>query len=495
MPNSFFGLNIGKTGLIAASVALNTTSHNASNANTDGYSRQVITQTAQTPISMNMSYGMVGTGTVVTEITQVRSEYYDNKYWDNSCKVGYYETINYEMLKIEDYFNEMDSEGFTTEFNNFFKALSSLNDNVTGTAERSNMIGYATNLIEYFETIKSELLDQQEDINAEVSDTVDKINTLAADIAALNQQINTVELTGESANDLRDKRALLIDELSSIVDISVSEQTYENSKTSFRVYIGTDVLVDDYTTYELQLTSRTDKTNDTDATGLYDITWSYGDAFDPVGDNINGSLKALLEVRDGNNQSGSDNTNYKGIPYYIEQINEFLETFTTEFNSLLDQGYNLNNETTADMAATYGETDFFLVDSNGSYYVNEIYTNDPDLLCLSDSEIQDGVENAGIVQKLIDLKDAKMFDSGTPQDKVSKIIVEIAIDTARSTTMSAHYTNLEKTITNNRLSVMGVDSDEEAMNLVKYQEAYDLAAKVIQVMSEIYDTLINGLGV
>ena len=154
MANTFFGLSIGQSGIYAANIALNTTAHNMSNEQTEGYSRQQVRQTATRALSVSQKYGMVGTGVTVTDIEQVRDSYYDYKYWNNNAKVGEYTTLEYHSLKIEDYFNEMITEGFTTEYTNFFNSLYTLKDDSTSLAARNSVIGYAENIMEYFENIR-----------------------------------------------------------------------------------------------------------------------------------------------------------------------------------------------------------------------------------------------------------------------------------------------------------------------------------------------------
>ena len=100
-----------------------------------------------------------------------------------------------------------------------------------------------------------------------------------------------------------------------------------------------------------------------------------------------------------------------------------------------------------------------------------------------------------LIDEMIDIKDSKAFDGGNPEGFFQALITEIAIDTKEARTLEINYNNIVQTIENQRISVMGVDKDEEAMNLVKYQEAYDLSAKIIQVMSEMYNKLINETGV
>ncbi|MBR6396714.1 MAG: flagellar hook-associated protein FlgK, partial [Lachnospiraceae bacterium] len=116
MPSTFFGLDIGYTGLSIYQNALNTTAHNITNAETEGYSRQYLGRKAGKAISISSSYGMVGTGVIGTGVDQKRDTYYDVKYRDANTLYGEYSGKSYYMNEIEDYFNEEDGEGFSTNF-------------------------------------------------------------------------------------------------------------------------------------------------------------------------------------------------------------------------------------------------------------------------------------------------------------------------------------------------------------------------------------------
>ena len=113
MASTFFGLNIGASGLYAYQIGINTTAHNVSNAETDGYTRQIVNKQASKAISVGSGYGMVGTGVNVTSISQVRNKYLDEKYSFNSTLSGEYSTKSYYMTEMESYFNEVSVEGFT----------------------------------------------------------------------------------------------------------------------------------------------------------------------------------------------------------------------------------------------------------------------------------------------------------------------------------------------------------------------------------------------
>lgn len=493
MANTFFGLNIGVSGLYAANAGTNVTANNISNENTQGYSRQVIKQSATAPIRVYQRYGMIGSGVEVTAIEQMRDKYYDVKYWNNNSKYGEHSTRYNYMVQIEDYFAETDETGFSKEYSNIFNSLEDLKGTPEGFTERKTFLNYCESFLEYLQQIKTNLTKSQEDLNAEVNSNVDHINSLASEIASLNKEINVVELTGANANELRDKRALLLDELSSICEISTKEVLFDNGKSEFTVNIGDKTLVSNYEYFTLEVVSREERADKHDAVGLYDIQWSYGEKFDPVGSNINGTLKGLLMVRDGNNyvpEDGNDISvpiNYKGIPYYIDEINQFLETFTGAFNEAHSKGMNLNGDSTADIP-------IFLKNSDDVYTVNQDLFANPELLATT-VYVHDGAAQYDLVDEMIAIRDSKKFDGGSPEEFFQALTTEIAIDTKSANTLEENYENILKTVSNQRMSIMGVDKDEEAMNLVKYQEAYDLSAKIIQIMAEMYDKLINETGV
>jgi flagellar hook-associated protein 1 FlgK len=618
MSSTFFGMNIGKTGLYAYQSALDTTAHNITNAETDGYSRQIMSQKAAKAQSVSSTYGMQGTGVAVSGVTQERDSYYDIKYWKNNTIYGEYSTKSYYMTEIENYFNDVSVDGFTTTYNSLNDSLQELQKNPSSLTVRTQVINYAKSLTEYFNSVSEDLNSIQEECNFEIRNQVDQINSTTNQIAALTQQINTLEVNGGTANDLRDQRALLIDELSKIGNISVTEKAVGTSGglTSYVVKMNGGTLVDGNKSYKLSVVPRSEKVNQNDIDGLYDIKWENDQDFDTYSSNLGGSLQALFEVRDGNNQYNLQGTvsassgdtyvtmtdtninaveklnipeagtitvgnreyaytgfevttdastgnfiytfelkspvtadadeatagigqsiDYKGVPYYMAKMNELARTFAKAFNTVERKGVDLNGQEGTDFfTATskingreytfgplessedyeYYDPDTFnsqtggyyeeIADNEplyGSYYfmtasnftVNSDLLEDPNRMTTATEEV-DGQESNDIVDELIALKDnKKMFDTGAADGFFQTLVAEIGIDADKANTFSDSQSNIINTIKNQRLSISGVDVDEEAMNLVRYQNAYNLSAKVITVMNEIYDKLINDMGV
>ena len=314
MPSQFFGLNIAYTGLLASNAALNTTSNNIANVQTEGYSRQQVKQQAANPLRVFQTYGCAGAGVETIAIERVRDEFYDGRYWDNNAKVGEYGQKQYYMTQIENYFDDNGKNaGFKTVFDQLMTTgLQELMKNPNDATAKSQFVGYAGALTEYFNGVAANLQKLQKDVNQEIKLKIDEINSLAGEIANLNKQINTIELTGVKANELRDRRTLLLDQLSEVVDVETKEipitdpnqPDRETGANRFIVRIaGGQTLVDDSEYNGLECVARTsyEKVNQTDIDGLYNVYWEDGQKFNLYNGAMGGALRGLIEMRDGNN--------------------------------------------------------------------------------------------------------------------------------------------------------------------------------------------------
>lgn len=621
MPSTFFGLTIASSGMNAYQVALNTTANNISNVQTKGYTRQQSNRVASDALRVYAKYGSTGTGVTTTSIKQIRNEYYDQKYWYNQSSVGLYETrLNYLQQIENQYLDDDTAKGFSTILNKMFNSLDTLKNNASDVNVRQQFIGDAQNLATYFNSVASGLSEIQGSTNDEIKSTVMNINAIAEKIALLNKQINIIEVQGGYANELRDQRALLVDELSAIVPTEVSEVPVKDSNDPERVTgsnyytvkIGGQLLVNTYDYNTLECVARENKVNQSDIDGLYDIKWAKtGNVFNGGGNNMSGSLKALFDIRDGNNgenfngaakvlssteirvtdpsitsveamtmpeegvlkingreysyssftvefvkdANGNDteeiasftfkldqalsvaeqgrvdgrtaaigtSIDSMGVPYYMAQMNQFLRCFATAFNDILLAGEDLNGNKTNyysfftgkepiggkeyafdrdGLDVTAAENAGFQVDS---YYkltasnicVSGICMKDPSLFATTaDITGEGGVDAYDLITELAKLKsDTVLYRGGTADGFLKCMISDISIDTQESKIFSQNYANIATTIENQRLSISGVDEDEEALDLIKFQNAYNLSSKMISTMAEIYDQLILQTGV
>lgn len=321
MPSQFFGLNIAYTGLLANNAAMNTTANNIANVQTEGYSRQKTTQQAANALRVFQTYGCAGAGVETLAIERVRDEFYDGRYWDNNARVGEYGQKEYYMQQIENYFDDNGKNaGFKTVFDQFMiTGMQELLKNPDDPTTKTQFMGYAAALTEYFNGVAGNLEKLQKDVNQEIKLKVDEINSLAGEIANLNKQINTIELSGTKANELRDRRTLLLDQLSEIVDVDVQEIPIKDTNNPDRVtganrciirIAGGQTLVDgsEYNGLECVARQKHEKINQTDIDGLYDVYWEDGQKFSLYNAAMGGALKGLVEMRDGNNGEGFTGT-------------------------------------------------------------------------------------------------------------------------------------------------------------------------------------------
>lgn len=603
MASTFFGLSIASSGLRAYQASANTVSNNISNVDTKGYSKQVTNMRANHALRGYTEYGTLSTGVSADSVTQVRSEYYDNKYWQYSGYKGEYTEKVKFMSQVESYFQDDDSlKGFSSIYAEFFNDIDSLRGNPASTSVRNQMISSAKKFCSYFHTVSSGLQKIQEDVNEQIKSTVDEVNSIAQKIALLNDQINDVEINGGYANDMRDQRALLVDELSTMVAVDVKETKVVNSKypdmytgaTSYTVKINGLELVSDGQYRQLECEARKYKDNQNDAEGLYDIKWADNHSDFPTTSALaTGTLKAMMQLRDGNNHanfSGTvtkaegrqlvvSNTNvkselamnlppqgvitvgnreytyssfsmqqtasgettfsftitsdtsglssmigrdasvgesidYKGICYYQSQMNEFLRAFTKAFNDIQHKGVDLNKNPMGSffVAESVQGTELGFADagsdrilSTSDSYYRLTASNlkvadackDPSIFATAYlDDFNNGQDNQSLVEEMQKLqKDVVMYRGSGGDQFLATLISDVTVDSEESELLSNNYTTIVSTVEKQRTSISGVDEDEEALDLVKFQNAYNLCSKVVQIMSEMYDRLITSTGV
>ncbi|MBE5949402.1 MAG: flagellar hook-associated protein FlgK [Lachnospiraceae bacterium] len=519
MPSTFWGLNIATSGLNASQIAVNTTTHNIANSQTNGFSRQSTNAAAAEALRTYQSFGMQGSGVTVSDITRTRDSYYDNKYWNNNAEEGHYDVKHYYMDQIELQFNEFGTSttGFTTMYGNFFNALDELSNYPSEINYRNVVLQYGEALAEYFTNISTNLKTIQNECNNEIKNIAARINTYANGIASLNEQINTLEMNGGSANDLKDKRDVLVDELSKLVSITVIDELSDTGSSSYKVKINGQILVEGHNYNELTTVPRTEvtKRNDEDMQGLYDLQWESGVTFDLYYAGLTGEIKGYVDIRDGNDGqvtlTGEIGVAYKGIPDYLEEINDWVRIFAYELNELHVTGetlegdkaepfYILKDMTLEEQQKAADKEGISLneyIKNNmtaDNWRVNPAIATNPYKLATT-VDVSQGPDNQDLILKLAGLRDERIYVSGNAEDCFQRIVSAIAINTSAAKNMEDSFTNIGKAIVNQRLSISGVDEDEEAMDLVKYQNAYELAAKALTVMEEILDKLINGTAV
>lgn len=213
MRTTFGSLNIANSGLFASRRALDVTSHNIANTNTEGYSRQVLMQKASMPLWGDPK-GIIGTGVDTYNILRIRNEYLDKKYWNQNKALGEWNIKQENLEAMESIFNEPSDTGIRQVIDEYFIALDELSKKSGDTTRRVAVVERAKTLTLSINRNGHEIIGAIRDTNSAVKSKVDEINSLAGQIAVLNRQIFNMELGDSQANDLRDQRTVLLDKLS-----------------------------------------------------------------------------------------------------------------------------------------------------------------------------------------------------------------------------------------------------------------------------------------
>ena len=317
MPSTFGSMEISKTGMLTYNAAIQTTAHNIANIETKGYSRQ--TANYEALVANKSSATVQGFGVGVVDVTRERNEYYDNKYIRTQSSYNKYDTDMYYLNSLQDLIcgsvTSDDKSRIMDAFDDFYSSLSNLVGNPNNLTIRTEGITRAQTLAEYIQNMGTNMQQLQDEANTEIKSCVDQINAIADKITSLNRQINVIEQYGVKANDLRDQRSLLIDELAQYAKVETLEKegTIEKKSgrqsdelvvdTQFYVYLNGNTLVDGYRANHILYTQKETYSNICDNKGLYDLSWADGTDFVDHARSLGGKLQALFEMRDGNNST------------------------------------------------------------------------------------------------------------------------------------------------------------------------------------------------
>lgn len=509
MRTSFAGLEIALSGLYTSQKALNIANNNIANASTEGYSRQVGQIVTNTPYTAFDGSGMVGTGSDLINIDRVRDSYLDYRYWNENSTSGEWNVKNTGLNDIQTLFNEPSDSGFTTVMNDFYSALEDLSKDPSSLSARASLKENTVTLTKYFNDMSTHLQNLQSDYNFDVKSKVDEINSDAKQIRDLNELIYKYELGGTKANDLRDKRQLLVDKLSQIVDVNVSEKQVGTLGTGipdlrFSISIGGHTLVNHIDVSKIQYVQRSvaQRKNPSDVDGLYDLQWEDSN---PVSLGT-GELKSYIDIRDGNGDATTGSKNlYKGVPFYMASLNNFVRTFTKSLNEGVSggkgftSGYGLDGSTgtklfTANGSDSASFTDYTTITAqNMSVSADILASGGIQKIPASDTFGTSG--NSQIIQLALDQRhDTSMFAEGAPEDYMKSLVATLGVDGQEAKKMDNIQASVVKHINNSRQSVSGVSIDEEMANVVKYQQIYSASAKMISIMDQLYELTVTKLG-
>ena len=567
-------LYIGSSGLQTSQNALNTTAHNLSNVDTTGYTRQQVQQSNRAYVTLStdpksIANKQTGLGVTYSRVKQVRDYFLDKTYRKESGRSMFYEVSTKVMEEVESQLGELNGEAFQTTMTDFWTAVQELSKDPSSSVTQGLIVQRASEFVQRASAVYDGLSSYQDNLNTQIRQNVDKINKYGNQLLTLNDQIRAIESGGiEHANDLRDARNQILDELAELTNMSFSEDRYGSVSVQIE---GVD-FVKDGTCYEIAM--KTDEatgfvtpfwpmnasyiTRD-DGTRVYNIDGA--EVFDlsieissDLGTDI-GGLKAMLLAR------GDHRANYTDLAEgkYDSVSQSVVMNIQGEFDQMIHNVVTKINDILADAAGVQegqltinGQTETYrycTVDQDGYMRMEDgspiqlftkvttdgyekVTTDDGKEYWVMKKEKADSPESLYTIGNLqvnptlmqepskLGFRLADGSEDKATADALKAAFTEEAYtlnpNVQKKTTFVDYYTDLVSQVANSgyvfrsiyenqvntveatqsaREQVVGVSTDEELSNMIKFQNAYNASSRYINVISEMLEHIISTLGV
>lgn len=482
MAGLFSILNTSSSGMTTQQAAINVTSHNISNASTEGYSRQsaVIKTTRPETTTGTGIAGQIGTGSQVTEIQRVRNAFLDYQIRNETSTQSQYKERDTTLGEVETIINGTSDTGISTLMSEFYSSWQTLSTNADGSVARTSVKEKSAALADELNNTYSKLQDLKTNTQSQIKDTVFQVNNTLDQIDKLNQQIMEVKISGQEPNDLEDSRDLLLDKLSADFNITVDKKNLD----------GIDLKSTDNPSFNL--VSAVDSTNDKRLAYVGNkLVWTNKDGTNPTGVSpTSGSLAGDVSVQND-------------IDDYTNQLNNLAEALAVSVNTIHEGG-----TLTGTGAGTVDATPFF-VNKNTSaesgitaqnISVNSVIMNDVSKINAKGDNSDgssDGTRALAIAQSQNVLLDCTT-SPGTPSSTGSTIenyfkdtVDRLAVQVQQAGRIVTNQASLLSSLTTSKESESGVSLDEEMVNLIKYQHGYQANAKVISTVNDLLDVVIK----
>ena len=464
------GIATGRRALQAQQAALNTTGHNIANANTPGYSRrQVRLENAVSAVQ-----GDIGVGADMAGLTRQRSHFIDAQMRVQQQVLGRWEVLERALGSIEAVFNEpagagsseagtifnqpsgLGLSGSLSRFWNAWQDLANVPESgAARAAVRQEADFLATTLHQYHDQLRI----TRAEMDADVVDEVAAINALLDQLAAINGEVPQSSFAGGDASDLKDRRDLIIDQLSRKADIAVN--TSDNGQIS--VLMAGHNLLQGENVVHLQIRQTADN-----GTSVSRIHYADDGAVAPISE---GRLRGLIQARD------------EVVPKLLTDLDEMAVGLVTEINALHRTGFGLDGGT---------GVNFFDPEKT---HASNITINDAILTSLNNiaASADGNAGDNGMALALSNLRNAHILNNGTQtvEGFHQQMLGEVGALSSEAQTMAENHRLFSAQIENRRQSVQGVSLNDEASQLVMFQRAYQAAARTVSIIDELLEVTVN----
>ena len=549
--STFAGLNTMYRGVSTNRLSLETVGHNMTNASAPGYSRQRVNQAATMADEVYTTAGQqyVGTGTDALSIKRARDIYADKQFWRENSTLNYYETRRKNYEKLEVVFKDNDKTGIQEAMADFYKSWVDMSKEASTTSQRVAILEKAGVLCDRIHKAGKQLQDQIKSEYADLRLNVTKVNELTSQIVELNRAIMSREAAGGSANDLRDARDNLADELAQYMNVSVNE---DKASGMYTIVSNGVSMVNGITKLNLTLGPKdadgkvvgipnkdygvTDYNIEIDGTGvLFDpLTGKLKAKQDSIAedkgymDNLANMAAFLMTTFNDQHQQGigMDQNRTTGLNFFGDQntLYQFQHNAVTGENSVTSTAYagGLTNTQTVvggkvhvNVTGTGTATNdtlkgYRLIDA---LRINQKLTA-PDgerLIAsaawevdLANNPVKNGTadgEVAVLLSTLLNQGDASrtVANCATGESSLfnyyNNAMTKLGVDASACQTLQKQQEDVLEQVSQWRTETAGVNWDEELTNMIMFQQGYSACSRCLTTMDEMLDKLINSTGV
>lgn len=567
-------LYVGSSGLQTSQNALNTTAHNLSNVDTVGYTRQQVQQSNKSynTLSINpegIANQQIGLGVTYSRVKQVRDIFLDTTYREEAGRCSFYQATTETMEEVESLLGELNGEAFQTNMSDLWTSVQELAKDPSSSIVQGLLVQRAGEFVERAVNIYEGMTFYQDNLNLQIKQQVEQINEYGRMILDLNEKIRAVEVGGiEKANDIRDTRNRLLDELGSMVNISVKEGNYgevtvriENvdfikGETCYEIALDQDETTGFYTPYWPQNASyvvKDDGKRYYDAEGAEVFNLKKEISSDKNTDI--GGLKAMLLARGDHQADYTDiETDYSSVSESVimnvqAEFDQLVHNIATKVNEILAEAAGVkkgdlqlaDGNVLSDVRYCESDSEAYMRKEDGSpiqmfskittdsyrkvtgadgkeywVYNEEDFEQQDFLYTLKnirvDEELQQKPASLSFMMKdgSVDIETAEKLKEAfteeiytlNPEVKKTTTFLDYYNDLVSQVANSGSvyrsiFTNQEDTVEateNARQQIIGVSSDEELANMIRFQNAFNASSRYVNAISEMLAHLINTLG-
>ncbi|AOZ93235.1 flagellar hook-associated protein FlgK [Paenibacillus crassostreae] len=516
MTSTFHSIETSKRSLFTQTAALSTTGHNIANANTAGYSRQVVKMTESIPMApfaflRSTAPGQLGTGSEFVSIERVRVSFLDDQFRNESSSQGAWDVKFSTLEKLEATLNEPSDSGLAKVINNFWDAWSDFSQDPQDITNRKIVKETTLALTDALNQMSTQMSELTTDLTSNLALQTSSINSLLSQVGGLNANIAKIEGLGDNANDLRDQRDYAIDQLSKLANVQVTplENGYQVTLAGQVVVTGDTVTEITPETLQAGYAGGTLTSGETYGT-IYSRDVYVADYQNQLNQLVNSLANGDVEITIPAGSIVPEGTILNGITYSNANNNRKVAsdlTVTVQgINGLHKLGYTLAGD------SPVAGGDFFVSKDGsaltaGNVTLSQLIQDDPNNIASSirtdgtgtDEKVVAG--NNSLALLMSGLKNGK-FDFGTAfskpatiDDYFTSIVGQIGVESKEVGRQVQNAQLLTDQVDASRQSISGVSLDEEMSNMIKFQHAYSAASRFMTTMDELLNKLINSTGV